>query len=129
MSGAGKVAALFLLWYVWRWVVNVVYLVAGALLHDMIGRLCAQGIALAVGTVLLIRLGRWIGTKRIALAAELASLSRSQLLYGCFGALWLCIQTYMQQWSPLGILLAMGSWVLGEFLALFIDALLGKSGK
>lgn len=106
-----------------------VYLLTGTLLHGVIGRLCAQGIALAAGAVLLTRLGRWIGTKRLPLAAELASVSGSQLLYGCFGALWLWIQTYIQQWSPLGFLLSIGAWVLGEFLTLFVEALLGKSRK
>lgn len=66
---------------------------------------------------------------RLPLAAELASVSGSQLLYGCFGALWLWIQTYIQQWSPLGFLLSIGAWVLGEFLTLFVEALLGKSRK
>lgn len=129
LSGIGKVAAVFVLWYVWRWVVMAVYLLTGTLLHGVIGRLCAQGIALGAGAVLLTRLGRWIGTKRLPLAAELASVSGSQLLYGCFGALWLWIQTYIQQWSPLGFLLSIGAWVLGEFLTLFVEALLGKSRK
>lgn len=120
--------AVVVFYTIWNWIASVTNVLAGYQ-TSVIGRMCGQGVALAAAIILMHLLVSWAAKQHFPLTAEMLDLSNKGLIYRVLSAIWLVVQVYLLSFSPIRLLAAIGSWVLGNFLAKLVGAMLNKRNQ